>query len=142
MTYSARRYEPLVQALREASVQEWAPTSLLRPSGEGSAMSGTQPASAFSVAGAQIWHWPVGNRTEPGAKSHAKPAEADRRTLLAASANFTQAGVDRTIEAGVLIKGGPASLRTVEHVRELQRSRAFSGSSGRSTLRDDPRLTS
>ncbi|MDJ0380220.1 hypothetical protein [Streptomyces sp. G-G2] len=47
---------------------------------------------------------------------------ADRRTLLTTSANFTQAGVDRNIEAGILIGGGPAPLRAVEHVRELQRT--------------------
>ncbi|MFE2551760.1 phospholipase D-like domain-containing protein [Streptomyces sp. NPDC059355] len=62
------------------------------------------------------------NRKEPGAKTHAKLAVADQRTLLTTSANFTQAGVDRNIEAGILIKGGSAPVRALEHVQELQRT--------------------
>ncbi|MEV7383538.1 DISARM system phospholipase D-like protein DrmC [Streptomyces lydicus] len=124
MTYSARRYEPLVTALQEAVARGVRVDVVVETlQGAGSALSEVEPASAFTdVIGARIWHWPSGNRKEPGAKTHAKLALADQRTLLTTSANFTQAGVDRNIEAGILIKGGPAPVRAVEHVRELQRT--------------------
>ncbi|GAA3480425.1 hypothetical protein GCM10018966_049550 [Streptomyces yanii] len=44
------------------------------------------------------------------------------RMLLTTSANFTQSGVDRNIEAGTLIRGGSAPARAAEHVSELQRT--------------------
>lgn len=81
------------------------------------------PASAFTdVPGARLWHWPPDKRGEPGAKTHAKPAVADRRTLLTTSASLIQSGVDRNIEAGTLIRGGSAPARAAEHVAELQRT--------------------
>ncbi|MFF3556109.1 phospholipase D-like domain-containing protein [Streptomyces tsukubensis] len=74
------------------------------------------------MPGARLWHWPPDKRGEPGAKTHAKLAVADRRTLLTTSANLTQSGVDRNIEAGTLIRGGSAPARAAEHVAELQRT--------------------
>ncbi|XVQ82106.1 hypothetical protein ACQP2K_24935 [Microbispora siamensis] len=63
MTYSAAPYEPL--------------------QGAGSALNGPEPAHAFNgVEGVQVWHWPVDERTEPGAR------------------------VTRNIEAGLLVRGG------------------------------------
>jgi phosphatidylserine/phosphatidylglycerophosphate/cardiolipin synthase-like enzyme len=38
---------------------------------------------------------------------HAKIAVADRRVLLVTSANLTQSGVAKNIEAGLLIRGAP-----------------------------------
>ena len=50
----------------------------------------------------------------------AKLAVADRRVLLIASANLTQSGVAENIEAGLLIRGGTAPIRTAEHVDALR----------------------
>ncbi|MFJ7589621.1 DISARM system phospholipase D-like protein DrmC [Streptomyces sp. NPDC097617] len=124
MTYSARRYPPLTQALKDAAARGVGLDIVVETlQGAGSALSGDEPASAFTdVDGARLWHWPQDKRAEPGAKTHAKLAVADRQTLLTTSANFTQSGVDRNIEAGILIRGGSAPARAAEHVTELQRT--------------------
>ena len=124
MTYSATRYSPLSQAL-EAAIARGVSVDVVVETlqGAGSALAGTEPASAFAeLAGIRVWHWPPGNRAEAGAKTHAKLALADRRVLLTTSANFTHSGVDRNIEAGMLVKGGAAPVRTSEHIQELQRT--------------------
>ncbi|MFG2833570.1 phospholipase D-like domain-containing protein [Streptomyces zaomyceticus] len=54
-------------------------------------------------------------------RQHAKFAVADRRTLLLGSANQTESGARRNMEAGVLVTGGEAPRRAAEHIRELQR---------------------
>lgn len=123
MTYSATRYMPLTHALEAAAGRGVRIDVVVETlQGAGSALSGAEPASAFlDVSGLRIWHWPPGNRAEPSAKTHAKLVLADRRVLLTTSANFTQSGVDRNIEAGVLITGGSVPARTSEHIQELQR---------------------
>ncbi|MFI0978907.1 DISARM system phospholipase D-like protein DrmC [Streptomyces sp. NPDC021093] len=124
MTYSATRYLPLEEAL-QAAVGRGVVVDVVVETlqGAGSALTGTEPASAFArVEGARIWHWPPDRRSEPGAKAHAKLAVADRRALLTTSANFTQSGVGKNMEAGILIRGGPAPVRAAEHIQELQRT--------------------
>ncbi|WP_327654697.1 DISARM system phospholipase D-like protein DrmC [Streptomyces sp. NBC_00483] len=123
MTYSAKPYPPLVTALTAAAERGVTIDVVVETlQGAGSALAGAEPASAFEgIPGVRVWHWPLDKRVESGAKTHAKLAVADRRTLLVTSANFTQSGVDRNIEAGTLIRGGTTPSRTVEHVRELQR---------------------
>lgn len=124
MTYSATRYMPLTYAL-EAAADRGVRIDVVVETlqGAGSALSGAEPASAFlDISGLRVWHWPLENRAEQGAKTHAKLALADRRVLLTTSANFTQSGVDRNIEAGVLITGGSVPARTSEHIQELQRT--------------------
>ena len=66
------------------------------------------------------WHWPTAKRTETGAKMHAKLAVADHSVLFVTSANLTQSGVGKNIEAGLLIRGGAALARAVEHVDALR----------------------
>lgn len=122
MTYSAKPYEPLTEALAaavERGVSVMAVVETLQ--GAGSALAGSEPAVAFaSIAGVEVWHWPVTRRSEHGAKMHAKLAVADRRVLLVSSANLTQSGVTKNIEAGLLVRGGTAPLRAAEHVAGLR----------------------
>lgn len=51
---------------------------------------------------------------------HAKVAIADRAALLVSSANLTQSGVEKNIEAGLLVRGGSAPRRAAEHIDELK----------------------
>ncbi|MET8337621.1 DISARM system phospholipase D-like protein DrmC [Streptosporangium canum] len=122
MTYSATPYAPLLDALSSAVARGVSVMAVVETlQGAGSALGGAEPAAAFaSVAGVELWHWPVGRRTEKGAKTHAKLAVADRRLLLVSSANLTQSGVARNIEAGLLVRGGTAPLRAAEHIAELR----------------------
>lgn len=124
-TYSAKPYPPLLDALRaalERGVSAMVVVETLQ--GAGGGLAGAEPAAAFTaVPGVEVWHWPVGERTgDPGggAKMHAKLAVADRRVLLASSANLTQSGVDTNIEAGLLVRGGTAPRRAAEHIAELR----------------------
>ncbi|HEX9624569.1 MAG TPA: DISARM system phospholipase D-like protein DrmC [Streptosporangiaceae bacterium] len=124
MTYSAQPYRPLSDALG-AAVSRGVVVSVVVETlqGAGSALSGDEPCHAFSgVPGVELWHWPTSQRIEPGAKMHAKLAVADRRVLLVTSANLTQSGVAKNIEAGLLIRGGNAPQRTAEHVDALRAS--------------------
>jgi phosphatidylserine/phosphatidylglycerophosphate/cardiolipin synthase-like enzyme len=122
MTYSAKPYSPLLNALGAAVARGVSVTAVVETlQGAGSALGGQEPAAAFaSVPEVQLWHWPSGKRTEQGAKMHAKLAIADRRVLLMSSANLTQSGVARNIEAGLLVRGGTAPIRAAEHVDQLR----------------------
>ena len=124
MTYSARPYQPLTDALG-AAVARGATTVVVVETlaGAGGALAGGEPAAAFlAVPGVQVWHWPRGRRPEQSSKMHAKLAIADSEMLLVSSANLTQSGIGKNIKAGLLVRGGPAPARAVEHVRQLQAS--------------------
>lgn len=120
MTYSATPYPPLITGLG-AAIERGVCIDVVVETlqGAGSALSGAEPASAFvEVAGAQLWQWAPATRPT-GAKMHAKVAVADRAALLVSSANLTSSGIDKNIEAGILIHGGTAPVRVVEHFTEL-----------------------
>ena len=123
MTYSAKPHQPLSDALG-AAVSRGVAVSIVvveTLQGAGSALSGEEPYQAFTgVPGIELWHWPTSQRTEPGAKMHAKLAVADRRVLLVTSANLTQSGVAKNIEAGLLIRGGTVPIRAAEHIDALR----------------------
>lgn len=124
MTYSARPHPPLTEALA-AAIHRGVTVAVVVETlqGAGSALSGDEPYHAFTgIHGIELWHWPPDRRTEPGAKMHAKLAVADRRVLLITSANLTQSGVAKNIEAGLLVRGGAAPCRAVEHVDALRAS--------------------
>jgi phosphatidylserine/phosphatidylglycerophosphate/cardiolipin synthase-like enzyme len=122
MTYSARRHPAVLDALTAATGRGVAVGVVVETlAGAGGMLTGPEPAVAFAtVAGVRLWHWPTTRRTEPGARMHAKIAVADRRTLLVSSANLTQSGVGRNMEAGLLIRGGIAPQRVAEHITGLQ----------------------
>ena len=124
MTYSARHYQPLTDALRAAVTRGVGVSVVVETlQGAGSALAGDEPYQAFTgIGGIDLWHWPPSKRTESGAKMHAKLAVADRRVLFVSSANLTQSGVAKNIEAGILIRGGSAPVRAAEHIDALRSS--------------------
>lgn len=119
-TYSARPHRPVLAALIAARSRDVRVAVVVETlQGAGGALSGAEPAAAFhSVPGVELWHWAPAARPE-GARMHAKIAVADRAALLVSSANLTQAGADTNIEAGLLVRGGVAPQRAVEHVDRL-----------------------
>jgi phosphatidylserine/phosphatidylglycerophosphate/cardiolipin synthase-like enzyme len=125
MTYSARPHDDIRAALAGAVSRGVAVTIVVETlAGAGSALAGSEPAAAFSaIPGIQLWHWPIAHRTESSSKMHAKLAVADRRVLLVSSANLTQSGVAKNIEAGLLVRGGAAPERAAEHVAQLKTNR-------------------
>ncbi|AXG81293.1 DISARM system phospholipase D-like protein DrmC [Streptomyces paludis] len=123
MTYSARPYAPLARALSDA-VDRGVEVHVVVETRRGASglLSGPEPAAAFSaVRGVRLWHWDPAEREFTHARQHAKLAVADRRLLLLGSANLTESGVRRNLEAGVLVRGGTAPQRAADHIRELQR---------------------
>lgn len=122
MTYSAKPHEDIRVALAGAVSRGVTVTVVVETlQGAGSALAGSEPAAAFAaMSGVQLWHWPVTQRTETGSKMHAKLAVADQRVLLVSSANLTQSGVAKNIEAGLLVRGGHAPRRVAEHLAELK----------------------
>jgi phosphatidylserine/phosphatidylglycerophosphate/cardiolipin synthase-like enzyme len=122
MTYSAWPYQPLGQAISAAVVRGVAVMAIVETlAGAGGALAGEEPAAAFlAIPGVHVWHWPSGRRPEQASKMHAKLAVADSQVLLVTSANLTQSGIGKNIEAGLLVRGGAAPARATEHVRELQ----------------------
>ncbi|WP_326950957.1 DISARM system phospholipase D-like protein DrmC [Amycolatopsis sp. NBC_01307] len=122
MTYSAKPHPDIRTALAAAGAHGVEITAVVETlQGAGSALAGAEPAAAFAaIPGVQLWHWPVPQRTEPGSKMHAKLAVADRRVLLVSSANLTQSGVAKNIEAGLLVRGGHTPRRVAEHIAELK----------------------
>lgn len=127
MTYSARRHQPLTDALIDARARGVTITAVVETlQGAGSALAGAEPHAAFAqIPGIDLWHWPVDHREEQTSKMHAKVAIADRRVLLVSSANLTQSGVTKNIEAGLLVRGGTAPVRAAEHIEELQANGTF-----------------
>jgi phosphatidylserine/phosphatidylglycerophosphate/cardiolipin synthase-like enzyme len=122
MTYSAKPYEPLLEALASALHRGVAVAVVVETlQGAGTALAGSEPAAAFaSLPGVELWHWPASLREESGAKMHAKLAVADRRLLWVSSANLTSSGVGTNIEAGLLVRGGTAPPRAAEHIDALK----------------------
>ncbi|GAA2746290.1 DISARM system phospholipase D-like protein DrmC [Kitasatospora cinereorecta] len=122
MTYSAKPHPPVLDALNGAGGRGVAMTIVVETlQGAGSAISGPEPAAAFSgITGLELWHWPVEKRTQPGAKQHAKLAIADTNLLFVTSANLTASGISKSIEAGLLVRGGSAPRRAAEHIRALR----------------------
>lgn len=122
MTYSAKPHDRLRNALTAASARGVTMTVVVETlQGAGGAIAGSEPAAAFrDVAGVELWHWPVAARVETGGKMHAKLAIADRQAMLVSSANLTESGVSRNIEAGLLVRGGTAPQRAAEHIGELK----------------------
>jgi cardiolipin synthase len=63
--------------------------------------------------------WPAAERPA-GASMHAKVLVVDRQTALVGSANLTGYGLERNLEAGVLIRGGSVPTLLVEHLFSAQ----------------------
>ena len=122
VTYSARPYPPIIDALRlavERGVDVVIVVETLQ--GAGGLLTGREPAGAFTaVVGARLFHWPRELRGHDGARMHAKLAVADRFALFVSSVNLTQSAVEHSIEAGVLVRGGTAPARAAEHLDELR----------------------
>ncbi|GLZ04308.1 hypothetical protein Acsp03_17740 [Actinomadura sp. NBRC 104412] len=119
MTYSAGLYPPLRAAL-VAAVERGVRVHIAVETyqGAGSVPSGEEPA-AFRELGFELWHWPMTRRPDRRGVMHARIVVADRRELLVSSADLTQPGVENNIEAGLLVRGGPAPERAAEHFDAL-----------------------
>lgn len=64
---------------------------------------------------ARFWVWPAKARPVSGAVLHAKAAIRDRTAALVTSANLTGNALERNMELGLLVTGGPVPRRLADH---------------------------
>ncbi len=81
---------------------------------------GTHADAAFTTLGdaVTVFTWPptLLPSADPGhASLHAKSAIADRSAAFVTSANLTGFALDRNMELGLLVKGGPVPKRLAQH---------------------------
>ncbi|MGL5828323.1 MAG: DISARM system phospholipase D-like protein DrmC [Angustibacter sp.] len=62
--------------------------------------------------------WPQGRRHK-GASLHAKIMVIDRTVALVGSANFTESGIEKNLECGVVIRGGNQPEQIHDHIMGL-----------------------
>lgn len=77
---------------------------------------------ADAIPGATIYVWRpagVGNTGAPPGSVHAKCAIADGRLAFVTSANLTSAALERNMELGLLIRGGPIPAQLRAHLEAL-----------------------
>lgn len=86
----------------------------------------------FPEIRARRLYWPGPDRPS-GAAMHAKMLVVDRHVALVGSANLTGYGLERNLECGVLVRGGPVPAALAEHilhVPELQEQVGNGGPTG------------
>ncbi len=125
VTYVFHRAPSVVEALN-AAVDRGVNTSILLESstGHGGVIVGdTVKTMAEAVPGATVYVWDPASKGADGdllsASVHAKCIVADRKLAFITSANLTSAALERNMELGVLIRGGPVPERLQLHLNAL-----------------------
>lgn len=77
------------------------------------------PDDPFSGLPATRLCWPATART-PGAAMHAKVMVVDSTVALVGSANLMGPALERNLECGLLIRGGPVPLALRDHLLTLK----------------------
>jgi phosphatidylserine/phosphatidylglycerophosphate/cardiolipin synthase-like enzyme len=106
----------LLAALQAAVERGVFVTLLLERAADNPGYSNT--ADPFAPVHARRLAWPS-RRRPAGAALHAKVIVIDRSTALVGSANITSNAMDRNLECGVLLRGGPHPARIHDHVLGL-----------------------
>ncbi|WP_331758108.1 DISARM system phospholipase D-like protein DrmC (plasmid) [Nocardia sp. NBC_01377] len=114
--YAVHTEPSVAAALTRASDRNVAITLLLERHADNVHFSGT--GAAFPGLVAQRLSWPAGERPA-GASLHAKVLVVDETSALIGSANVTGAALERNLECGLLLTGGPVPGNIRSHVRRL-----------------------
>jgi len=113
----ASQTEPTVSAaLHDATRRAVAVTLLLERAADNPSYTGS--GFAFPTLTARRLAWP-GTRRPNGAALHAKLLVIDSSVALVGSANLTGHALERNLECGVLLKGGPAPASIRRHLLHL-----------------------
>jgi phosphatidylserine/phosphatidylglycerophosphate/cardiolipin synthase-like enzyme len=88
--------------------------------GHGESLSGIRARRLF-------WPGPV---RPPGAAMHAKVLVVDRSVALVGSANLTGYGLERHLECGLLVRGGPIPAALAEHLLHVGELQSLGGDAG------------
>lgn len=120
-TFASRRVAKVRDAL-QAAVARGVRITLILENENSNGQYQQAARDPFEGIDAEILEWPADRRLIENNWSpalHAKFVLVDEKALLITSANLTGFALDRNIEAGALIRGGPLPGRLLAHLREL-----------------------
>lgn len=123
VTYAAMSYGPLRAALQAACARGVKTQVVVETVAGAKGLLSMEPAAAFwGITGLRLLHWPLDRRRGniPG-RLHAKLVVADRKVAFVTSANLTGSALERNLECGLLVRGGPAPRRLTDHIAALIR---------------------
>jgi len=113
VSYATFPEATVLQALANAVGRGVAVTAVLERSADNARYVGSE--DPFPGLAIRRLYWP-GHLRPAGASMHAKLLVVDRRTALVGSANLTGAGLDKNLECGILVRGGPVPGEIVAHI--------------------------
>jgi cardiolipin synthase len=117
VSYATLPSAEIRSALMAAATRGVEITTLLERQADNPQFSGHR--DPFPGMQATRLHWPASDRPS-GAAMHAKVLVVDRNVALVGSANLTGYGLERNLECGVLVRGGPVPGALAEHLLHLQ----------------------
>lgn len=120
VTYAAYRVPELSSSLRSARNRGATVRLILETTSDSAGALTHDGIHAFDDLrdDVEVYCWPLDQRP-PGARLHAKTAVADGELAFVTSANLTGHALDQNLEVGVLIRGGQAPRRVMEHFHAL-----------------------
>jgi len=126
VSFVAYRVGPVIEALQRAVSRGVELRILLEQFSDrgGSVTTDSMKTLKSNVPKAIIYEWNREIHTkEGGASVHAKCAVADGRLAFVTSANLTEAAMERNMELGVLLSGGPTPQILENHLMSLVETR-------------------
>lgn len=122
VTYASHGIDDLVAALDDARLERDVAVRLIVETKEDS-KDGIGPDSIAAFGNlpraVPVYRWPAASRGAHGGSMHVKTVVQDRHAILISSANLTSAAMDRNMELGLLIEGGPVPGLVDQHFDEL-----------------------
>jgi len=122
VSFVAYKVGPVIAALHKAVARGVVLKILLEKSADRGGTVTTDSAATLkaNVPGAKIYEW----SNDPAAgehrgSMHAKCAVADGKVAFVTSANLTEAAMERNMELGVLLRGGPSPRLLEQHLEAL-----------------------
>ena len=124
VSFAAYRVPYLHDQLRRTAIGGVRLTLVLESEEQSGGRLTHDAARAFrGVPNVTVLEWPHDKRPSVGsgvALMHAKVAVADGKAALVSSTNLTDAGLDKNMECGLLVRGGPIPAALRDHFRQLQ----------------------
>ncbi|MBY4638363.1 DISARM system phospholipase D-like protein DrmC [Sphingopyxis sp. XHP0097] len=121
VSFVANNWKKVIGALADADARGVTIKVLLEASKEdGGTLDKDQALQLLkAVPKTRIYRWSHKDGDFDGGKVHAKIALADQETAFITSANFTGHAMERNIEAGLLVRGGPIPKELGQHLQGL-----------------------
>ena len=121
VSFAAYRVQAVLDDLCEAVQRGVDVRLILETKADSGGKLGQDAAAALNdlPASVEFYVWPGKMRESPHSSLHAKAALADGELALVTSANLTASALDRNMELGLLVRGGPLPADLLHHFDEL-----------------------